>query len=240
MTENHLRSNQGQFHTTRWSVVARAGEKCERALNDLCSDYWRPLYAYARKRMELERAQDMTQEFFSVLLEKNYVHVADAKRGRFRSFLLTAFKNFLANQHDYEQAIKRGGKLRKLSLDFSSADSSTAIVPTDGLTPEKIFERHWVVTLLENVMARTTAYYSDKGDIHLQRFETLKNHVLGKPDANYAQLATELEMTPDALRVLVHRMRQKYRDLLRAEIAGTVASEDEIDDEIKKLFSIFE
>lgn len=231
-----------QFVTTRWSLVAQAGnldeDQSRAALQVLCQSYWFPLYAYARRRMDAEQAQDMTQEFYCVLLDKNYLESADQQKGRFRAFLLTAFKHFLANQHDRENTIKRGGRVSKLSLDFDSANSRYSLQPVDDLTPDKVFERQWVLTLLENVMDQIRDYYANKGDDHLQRFEILKPMIIGETGANYAELGKQLGSSAETLRVQVHRMRGKYQETLRAEIAGTVANQAEVDDEIQRLFEL--
>ena len=240
MAESEKNQRPDNFHTTRWSLVERAGKECDRALESLCCSYWYPLYAYASRRMGREEAQDVTQAFFAVLLEKNYVESADQTKGKFRAFLLTAFKRFLANQHDREQAIKRGGGVRKLSLEFESADSNCNFQPTDDLTPEKVFERQWVLTLLENVIRRLAEDFEAKGSESLRRFELLKHHMLGDPAADYATAGEELGMKPEAVRVFVHRMRQKYQATLRDEIAGTVGSEADVDEEIRKLFEVLE
>jgi DNA-directed RNA polymerase specialized sigma24 family protein len=230
------------FVTTQWSLVAQAGnlddDQSRDALQVLCQNYWFPLYAFARRRMDSEKARDMTQEFFCVLLDKNYLESADQQKGRFRAFLLTAFKRFLANQHDRENTIKRGGHVLKLSLDFDSADSRYSLQPVDDLTPDKVFERQWVLTLLENVMDRMREYYTAKSDEHLKRFEILKPMIIGEAGADYAELSKQLGPSVDTLRVQVHRMRGKYQEMLRAEIAGTVASQEEVDDEIQRLFEL--
>ena len=231
-----------RFVTTRWSMVAKAGDvqnvESEQVLADLCQHYWFPLYAYARRRMYREKARDMTQEFFWVLLDKNYLESADQNKGRFRAFLSTAFKRFLANQFDRANTVKRGGNIQKLSFDFESADSRYSIQPVDDLTPDKVFERQWVLTLLENVVERMRDYYQSKGAEHLQRFEILKPMIVGETGADYQDLAEQLSLPSATLRVQVHRMRERYRELLRAEVAGTVASEEEVDDEIRRMFEL--
>lgn len=245
--DNRKRLNPAQrscdhFVTTHWSLVAQAGKidavQSREALQLLCQSYWFPLYAYARRRMDTEKARDMTQEFFCVLLDKNYLQSAEQEKGRFRAFLLTAFKRFLANQYDRENAIKRGGRVSILSLDFDYADSRYSLQPVDSLTPDKVFERQWVLTLLENVMDRMREYYSAKSADHLNRFESLKPMIIGEADAEYSQWSEKLGVSADTLRVQVHRMRNKYQETLRAEIAGTVASSEEVDDEIQRLFEL--
>ncbi len=231
-----------RFLTTQWSMVAQAGNQTDnrsvKALQELCQNYWLPLYAYARRRMDPEKAEDMTQGFFAVLLEKNFLETAKQGKGRFRAFLITAFKHFLLNQHDYEQAIKRGGQTKLLSLDFDSANSQISFQPVDNVTPEKVFERQWVLTLLKNVMERLRIHYAGKGGDHLTRFETLTPQICGEPTADYLTLSKQLGVSPEALRVEVHRIRKKYRQTLREEIASTVSGPDEVDDEIQRLFDV--
>jgi RNA polymerase sigma-70 factor (ECF subfamily) len=225
-----------EFYSTRWSTVERAGNQCESALENLCACYWYPLYAYASRRMGREAAQDATQAFFAVLLEKNYVESADQAKGKFRAFLLTAFKRFLANQYDRQQAIKRGGGLKHFTLDFVQAGSNASFQPEDDLTPEKVFERQWVLTLLENVMARMADHYRNKGEESLMRFAALKQHMLGEVVADYSAIGEDLGVSAEFLRVQVHRMRKKYQEMLRCEIAGTIGGEEDVDEEIKRLF----
>lgn len=236
------KQNGDHFATTQWSIVAQAGDFDDQhsrdALQVLCQSYWFPLYAYARRRMDAEKSKDMTQEFFCVLLDKNYLESADKQKGQFRAFLLTAFKRFLANQHDRENTIKRGGKILKLSLDFESADSRYSLHPVEDATPDKVFERQWVLTLLENVMDRMREYYQSKGEQQLRRFESLKPMIIGETDLSYAELGEQLDASIESLRVQVHRMRQKYQSTLRSEIAATIADNEDVDDEIRRLFEL--
>ncbi len=240
MSEQSFSSDDSHFASTRWSLVIAAGHRSSPeaagALEALCRTYWFPLYAYVRRRVpDRHEAQDLTQEFFARLLEQNHFAVADPERGRFRAFLLTALKHFLTNEWDKTQAIKRGGGRVPLSLDFDSGESRLSLEPADDQTPERIFEREWTITLLDRVLARLRdeQVAAGKGP----PFETLKQFLTGgRDEASYADVAGELGMTAGAIKVAAHRLRQRYRELLRAEVAQTVASAEEVDDEIRGLF----
>jgi RNA polymerase sigma factor (sigma-70 family) len=232
---------QPAFVTTRWSVVVTAGRtdttRAHDALAKLCQIYWHPLYAYVRRRGHSpEDAQDLTQEFFARLLERNWVAAADRQKGRFRSFLLSAMKHFLANEWDKARAQKRGGGQFLIPLDVATAETSCGIEPADDVTPETIFERRWALTLLEQVLRRLREEHVRDGKEKL--FEQLKPTLTEASRAvRYAEMAVQLGASEGAVKVAVHRLRQRYRELLRAEIADTVASPDEIEDEIRNLFS---
>ena len=231
------RSAKAQFATTHWSIVLDAGHEsspdCETALASLCETYWYPLYAYARRRgSSPDDAKDLTQGFFARLLEKKSLHSADQTRGRFRSFLLTIFKRFMASEHDRSQAQKRGGGVTKLSIDFESGEDRYRFEPSDSTTPEKIYERRWALTLLGRVMSELEQEYAEKGKSHL--FDHCRAHLTQSAES-YAEAAEALEMSPGAVRVAVHRMRRRYRELLQVEVAQTVANPDEIDDELNEL-----
>jgi DNA-directed RNA polymerase specialized sigma24 family protein len=228
------------FATTRWTLIAAAGQSAtpesRRALGELCASYWYPLYAYARRKgLQPAEAQDITQSFFAELLEKDRLQMADRQRGRFRSFLLASLNHFLANYWRQAQAQKRGGGLKAFSLDFADGENRYVLEPVDELTPERIFERRWAVTLLEHTLARLRAEYvaADKE----QLFDKLKMH-LGGDDLRtpYEQLAPEFNTTASALKVAAHRLRRRYRELLRDEIAETVSSPEEVDEELRALF----
>ena len=229
------------FHTTRWSVVLAAGQSAEpaagAALATLCQSYWFPLYAYIRRRSAtIDEAQDLTQEFFVRLLEKDTLAVAAPDRGRFRAFLLTALKHFLANQADKAHAQKRGGGRSPLSLDFDAGESRYHREPSHALTAETLFERQWTLTLLDRVMSALEAELSAAG--RLPQFEVLREFIVrGSGDASYIQAAEALGINEPAARTAAHRLRRRYRELLRAEIAETVADESEIDAEIRRLFA---
>ena len=230
------------FATTHWSVVLAAGKTdspyATAALEKLCRTYWYPLYAYVRRRGHSPAdAQDLVQGFFAALLEGNYLARADRERGRFRTFLLTAINNFLYNEHDRATALKRGGGREIVSWEEQVAEGRYALEPAAGLSPEQIYERRWAATLLEQVLARLRQESSLAGRGEL--FDQLKPHLWREDDATpYAQLATSFSMTVTALKVTVHRLRQRYRDLLRNEIAQTVAEPAEIEGEIQYLIRV--
>jgi RNA polymerase sigma factor (sigma-70 family) len=228
------------FATTRWSLVARAQDaaapEARQALTELCTAYWYPVYAYARRRGHNHHAaQDLTQGFFARLLEKNDLAAADRTRGRFRSFLLTACQHFLANQHDHDTAKKRGGGRVHVTLDFTDADGRYSREPADSTTPERVFDRQWALGILDRVLAGLRDEYEESGRVKL--FDTLKGCLTGATEAGYAELADQLRMTVGAVKVAVHRLRQRYRDRLRAAIAETVATPEEVEDEIRDLFA---
>ena len=230
-----------RFATTRWSRVIAAGQAqttvSREALAGLCETYWYPLYAYVRRKgYGPNDAQDLTQEFFARLLEKNYLANADRAKGRFRSFLLGAVKHFLANEWDKARAQKRGGGKSAVPIDFSSAETAFGVEPADQSTAEKIFERRWALALLEQVLRRLREDYVRDGKEKL--FEQLKPTLTeASRSVPYAQIAAQLGSTEGAVKVAVHRLRQRYRELLRAEIADTVAGPDEVEDEIRNLFA---
>lgn len=231
----------GQFATTQWSLVLAAGQRgtedSNRALEKLCRAYWPPLYAYARRREgDLHLAQDLTQAFFERLLEKDYLLQADAERGRFRAFLITAFKHFLANEHVKAGALKRGGDREALHLDFAEQDSRWGEV-SDRATPDQIYVRQWAVTLLNRVMDRLQREMERAGKG--QQFQLLKEFIGGTGNASYADVASELKLSESAARMAASRMRARYRELLREEIAQTLGLEEDIDEEITQLFAIF-
>jgi RNA polymerase sigma factor (sigma-70 family) len=236
------RGNSPVFATTRWSVVLAAGRtdspQAAEALEKLCRAYWYPLYAYVRRRgRSPEDARDLTQDFFATLLEKNYLARADRERGNFRTFLLTAINNFLHNEHERANTLKRGGGHQFVSWDETTAEDRYALEPANILSPEKIFEKRWVATLLEQVLTRLQQEFALAGRVKL--FDQLKSHLWAEDDATpYAQLATRFNMTVVAIKVTVHRLRERYGDLLREEIGQTVADPAEVDDEIRHLLHV--
>ncbi|MDB5310080.1 MAG: polymerase sigma factor [Gemmataceae bacterium] len=230
----------GMFATTRWSLIAAAKDPAaptaREALADLCRAYWYPVYAYVRRRgADHHKAQDLTQGFFARLLETNDLAAADQTRGRFRSFLLTACRHFLANQHDHETARKRGGGRSHVPLDFTAADGRYSREPADGEDPDHLFDRRWALDLLDRALAELRGEYAGSGRAKL--FDALKECLAGGAETRYADLADQLGMTEGAVKVAVHRLRQRYRDRLRAVIADTVASPDDVDGEIRDLFA---
>jgi RNA polymerase sigma-70 factor (ECF subfamily) len=234
-------SRAARFATTHWSVVraaSRSSPKSREALAALCEAYWYPLYAFVRRQgYSAPDAQDLTQEFFARLLEKNDLGVADRAKGRFRSFLLAAVKHFLSNQRDRARAKKRGGGRQVLSLDWDAGESRLGREPAHEITPERLFERRWALTILENVLARLRAEFEADGKYVL--FARLKGVLTGETaGGRYAEIATELGMTAGAVKVAVHRLRRRYREILRDEIAHTVSDPAEIDAEIRELFAV--
>src|SRR5262245_42485956 len=241
--KNHRSSapSPARFATTRWSMVVDAAQSSSassrRALSELCAIYCYPLYAVVRRRgSNAEDAQDLTQEFFADLIGKETLRIADPQRGRFRTFLLAAVTNFLAKQRRKTRARKRGGDRAAISLDLSAAEKRYLLEPFHTLTAEKIYERRWAITLLEQVMAGLKEEAAHVGK--LQQFERLAPYPGGsRLTVPYATIASELKMTEGAVKVAVHRLRQRCRDRLRAEIAQTVADAAEIDDELRELFA---
>lgn len=235
------RSGAARFASTQWSLVVAAGQKGEpqsqAALEELCRRYWVPLYAYARRRTrDVHEAQDAVQGFFSHLLEKNAVAVAEPERGRFRSFLLTAFRHFLANEHAKHSARKRGGGTPVLSLDFSLGESRYRHEPVDCMTAERLYDRQWIATLLEGVLNQLRDSMARAGKERL--FETLVPFLSGSHgEGAYAKAATRLGITEGAAMVAVHRLRGRYRRMLQAEIARTLSDPGEVEDEIRHLFN---
>ncbi len=228
----------GSFPTTRWSLVLAvggSGVNSEDALDSLCRIYWPPVYAYARYRgYSSEDAEDLTQGFFAKLLEKHYVDQADRERGKFRTFLLSSFKNYMANEWDRSQAQKRGGGQWFVSLDFTDAERRGRIEPVDESTPETVFTQRWARTLLDHVLDRL----SDEAirDGNAKRFDRLKGFLSGSDQGvAYRVLATELDMTESAVKVAVHRLRQRFGRLLRHEVEHTVGDPDAVGEEIRHL-----
>ena len=231
------------FDTTHWSIVlqaARSSSESEKAMAELCQAYWLPLYAYARRRVhDPHKAQDLIQGFFAKLLEKNYLKTADPALGRFRAFLLTALKAFMANEWDKEHAQKRGGGKVALSLDFEEGERHFHFEPSDSLTPEQVFTRNWVRTLLDHVLNQLRCEFETAGKA--DEFAQLQAFITPCSDEiKIAAVAERLGMSDGAVRVAVHRLRKRYRKVLREEIAKTIADVDDVEDEIRGLFMTFE
>jgi len=231
------------FATTRWTVVLAAGRRsapqADVALEELCRTYWYPLYAYVRRQTPTrEDAEDLTQAFFARFLEKNYLEKLSSEKGKFRAFLLAALKHFLANEWDRANSQKRGGGLATLSLDWQNADTRYQIDPADNLSPDKLYDRAWAVTLLERVIQRLREENTAEGALKL--FDELKPFLMAAKSATpYSQAAATLGMTETAVRVAVHRLRRRYRELLRAEIAQTLSDPGQVEEEVRALFSAF-
>jgi RNA polymerase sigma factor (sigma-70 family) len=229
------------FVTTHWSVILLAGrndtERAREAMARLCRAYWYPLYAYVRRRGRSPHdAQDLTQAFFARLLERHSLAAADPAKGRFRSYILAAMKNFLADKWSKTQAHKRGGGTETVSLDWTSAEQRYRLEPADHAAPDKLFDRQWAVALLDAAMSRLEAEHrqEDKADT----FAALRPTLIGERAAQpYAELAARFGTSEGAVKVAVHRLRKRYRALLRAEIASTVSTPEEVDAEMRHLFS---
>jgi DNA-directed RNA polymerase specialized sigma24 family protein len=229
------------FETTSWIMVlaasADSGVASRDALARLCQIYWHPVYAFVRGRgHDRHQAEDLTQGFFAQLLEKNYLLDADRERGRFRSFLLTAVKHFLANEWDRSNALKRGGGQTAVPIDLVEVEGWYGPATVEAATPERLFERRWALSLLEHVIAKLRAEFDDAG--RAEQFDTLVVFLNREAGADRYQAAAErLGMSYGAIRMAVHRLRRRYRELLRAEISSTVDTPDQIDDEIRFLLS---
>jgi len=228
------------FAATRWTLVLAAGEATGQAaaLEELCQAYWQPIYAYIRHcGHPTAEAEDLTQGFFARLIEHSDLSAADPSRGRFRAFLMVCLRNFMANQHDREMAVKRGGRIRVSPLEFGNADQSYQREPSHDLTPAKLFERRWAMTVLDRVMTQLRDYYVQAGKLAL--FEALKP-MLASEDGeknSCAAVAARLGTTANAVKTAAYRLRVLYRQTLRAQIAETVATEEEIDEEIRHLLT---
>lgn len=229
------------FVTTRWSLVLNSvdpqtANQAETALNELCALYWSPIYAFVRRRgYERDDAEDMTQAFFTRLLEKGTIAAAQRERGKFRTFLLASLKHFLADEQDKARAQKRGGGAFVMSLDVDAAEAGYSAEAVERLTPDKVFERKWALQLLERVMRLLEAEYAAHGQGDL--FEKLRFCLCGdRQGVPYAQLSDALNMSEGAVKVAVHRLRKRYREKLREEIAHTVARPEEIEEELRYLF----
>lgn len=232
---------QSRFATTHWSVILAAGNQSspdyQQALSNLYETYWYPLYAYLRRRgYHRQQAEDYTQEFFASLLERHSIEKADPKQGKFRSFLLASLKNFLSDEWDREKAQKRGGDRKLFSLDIDDGETRYISEPADDLTPEKLFERAWAISVLNQVMARLKAEYIDADKQQL--FDHLKIYLTAEQDSiPYRDAAALLNMTEGAVRIAVHRFKKRYGEIVREEIAQTVATAEQIEEELCELFA---
>ena len=233
--------SRGGFQTTSWTVIVAASldstPDSHQALARLCQTYWSPVYAFIRRKgYDRDEGEDLTQGFFAQLLEKKYLLDADPERGRFRSFLLTAVKHFLANEWDRSHALKRGGGQTVVPIDLVEAEQWYVPAAAEAATPERLFERRWALSLLEHAMARLRADFAAAGKA--SQFDALVPFFQrDSGGARYDDVARQLGMSPGALRMAVHRLRRQYRALLRAEISETVAAPEQIDDEIRFLMS---
>jgi RNA polymerase sigma-70 factor (ECF subfamily) len=243
--DNRIRATpalSAEFTTTHWSVVlAAADRRCPQAfeaLEQLCRTYWYPLYAFVlRQGRAPHDAQDLTQGFFAYILGKDFLEGVRPEKGRFRSFLLASLKHFLADEWDKGQAAGRGGGQVLLPLDDQEAETRYRLEPADPLDPKKFYEQRWALTLLDRVLDRLQAEHTAAGKQAV--FQQLQPFLLGeKAGATYAEMAVRLGSTEGAITMMVHRMRPRYRELFREEIAHTVASPNEIDEETRHLFRL--
>jgi RNA polymerase sigma-70 factor (ECF subfamily) len=227
------------FAPTRWTLVLSAGRKSspqsDQALGELCQIYWYPLYTYVRRRgHSREDAEDLVQSFFTLFLEKNYLEGLHSAGGKFRAFLLACLKHFLANEADKAGRQKRGGGVEHLSLDWQAADSRFHLEPVDDVTPDTAFDRAWAMALLERVIQQLRKECVAEGKERL--FEVAKSCLLvGETAVPYAEAARALSLEEGAVRVAVHRLRKRYRSLLRDEIAETLADPSQVAEELRSL-----
>jgi RNA polymerase sigma-70 factor (ECF subfamily) len=238
-SSNRPRPN-AAFTTTHWSVVLEAARgdssQAAEALAQLCRTYWYPLYAYVRRKgYDPHDAEDLTQEFFLRLLEKKYLTVVDRNKGKFRSFLLKSFNHFLHKEWRDAHTHKRGGRLQFLSLD-DAAEQRYLLELTHDMTAERLFDRRWAMTVLDTVMERLREECAASGKAQL--FDHLKGALSGdKSQPGYAEVGASLNMTEGAVKTAMHRLRQRYAELLRAEVANTVASQEQVEEELRELIA---
>ena len=229
------------FATTRWSLVVRAGDEktsaSRAALETLCSQYWYPLYAYVRRRgHDADAAADLTQGFFAAFLASDGVAGARQDRGRFRSYLLASLSHYISNQRDKANALKRGGGRTPIPIDTAGAETRYGMEPSHSVTPERLFDRRWALTLLEGVLSELRAEYAKRGRGPL--FDRLKPFLTGDGERGMqGTAAADLGLSEGAVKVAVHRMRSRYRDLIRKHIADTVSEPEEVDEELRDLFA---
>ncbi len=228
------------FPTTRWTLVLTAGDPdradCRDAISSLCATYWYPLYAFIRRRGHTApEAEDLVQGFFARFLAGHFFDRADPEKGNFRSFLLTCLKCFLADEKDRDNSQKRGGGIPPLPFEISTAESLYTREPSHNETPERIYERRWARALLDRVYGRLHDEFVRHG--RLDHFNCLKAYLVSSGEAPYADLAAKLGITEGALKTGIHRLRKRYRDLLREEVAATVADPQSVDAELRFLVS---
>jgi len=235
------RGRRGGFTTTRWSLVVAAGSQdtpqAREALATLCEGYWQPIYAFLRRQgADHERARDLTQGFFSVLIEKNYVGDARRQRGRFRTFLLAALRHYVANEWARDHALKRGGGQNPISLEALQAERAELEPASQEDTPEKAFDRRWARTLLDASMERLRDEMGRASG--LKRFESLLPHLTGDSETAYRDVAAAIGISEPAVKVAVHRLRRRFRAVLREEVAQTVGDASDVDEELSHLLAV--
>jgi RNA polymerase sigma factor (sigma-70 family) len=236
-------SKQHAFKTTNWSVVLAAGHgsstAIQHALEELCRAYWFPLYAFARRQGNSpEDAQDMTQEFFARFLTRGYFALADRERGRFRTFLLTCLKRFMTEEWRKANRQKRGGGEIVVPFDTEDAETRYSTGPREELSPDRLFDRRWAEALLERVLKRLRQDYDSTGRAEV--YQQLQQFLWGRgAEISYAEMGERLGLNEGAVKVAVHRLRQRFRDLLREEVANTVEKGDQVDEEMRHLMDVF-
>lgn len=233
----------GRFLTTHWTVVRDAGDPdspgYRTALATLCETYWYPLYAYLRRYgCDPHEAEDLTQGFLARMLDKEDFRLADPERGKFRSFLMASLRHFTANERKHAKRIKRGGAATPVPIDVKDAELHYAQEAVNDLTPEKLFERSWALNVLEQAVDRLEDEWRSSNKT--EQFDALKAYLTpGAASATYRETAQSLDMTEGAVKVAVHRLRRAYRAQLRAVIAETVSTENDVEEEIRDLFDAF-
>ena len=231
------------FATTHWSLVVAAGNRdsphAEKALAELCQIYWYPLYAYVRRRgYGPEDAEDLTQDFFVRLMEKEYLGLADRQRGKFRTFLLCAMKHFLINHQESSKAVVRGGRVNHLSIDAQDAERQYLAEPVEKISPERYYEKRWAMTVLDQALRALECEYARAESLEL--FLQLKACLGGHAHTSYAEIGHRLGMSEGSVKTAAFRMRQRFGQALHAEVAKTIDSPDEVEDELRSLMALFE
>lgn len=237
-SENQNRSSGRVFATTSWSMVVQAATaespESSFALADLCEAYWYPLYSFVRRKgYNREEAEDLTQSFFSELLDKKQLRVADQQRGRFRTFLLAALEHFVSKQWRAKNTLKRGGGSTTIPFDFQTADEQYSNEPFHEWTPQKIFERNWALAILSKTLDGVRKQYSESGKT--EQFEELKVYLGDSSNVTYKSMAEKLDTTEGAIKVAVHRLRVRYGEQLRIQIARTVEFTSDVNQELQSL-----
>ena len=235
------KANANGFTTTLWTRVLLARDpsstQARDALAELCRAYWYPLYAFLRRSgLNPEDACDRVQEFFARLLGENWLAQVDRSKGRFRSFLLAALKHFVANEWDKEHALKRGGREQLISFDQLTAEARYGLEPSHAETPDRLFERRWALLLLDRALERLKEEYARQGKALV--FEELKGTLEGGRDVPYAELGRRMGASPGAVKVTVHRLRRRYREILHEEVAQTIGDAIQLDEELRSLIQV--
>jgi len=232
-----------QFPQTRWSMVLAArdasdGPRAAAALNEICQSYWFPLYVYIRRRGYSDHdAEDLTQGYMAALIQRDYLAQADRDKGKLRSFLLTTLKHFLSDEYARANALKRGGGTTQISIDASAAEERYAMEPADEDSPDRLFEKRWALTLLDNVLASLRQEYAKTGKANL--FDALQKFLAWNSGGDaYRDVAAQLGMKESAVRVAIFRLRRRYGEMLSAQVADTVTSDEDIAAELDYLFSL--